>query len=147
MSPQLAALARQDGDKVVVLKVNIDRQPAMARSAGVRSIPDTRLYFAGQQLERRLGGMHVDEMRQLVQRHLGRLPAIEPRSSTSPASTRSPSVRSQSTVSVSSTARNVSSTQRQPASTPGSRALNRAVAVLAGGIAGGLLRWRDRSDE
>ena len=74
MSPQLAGLARQDGDKVVVLQVNVDRQRTLARRAGVRSIPDTRLYFAGRQVERKTGGMQLSQLRQMVQRHAGKLP-------------------------------------------------------------------------
>lgn len=75
MSPQLAGLAKQDGDKVVVLQVNVDRQRALAQRAGVRSIPDTRLYFDGRQLERKMGGMHLSQLSQMVQRHASKLPS------------------------------------------------------------------------
>ena len=75
MAPQLADLTGKDGDKVVVLKVNVDRQRALAQRAGVRSIPDTRLYFAGKQLERRVGGQNLTQLSQMVQRHAKKLPA------------------------------------------------------------------------
>jgi thioredoxin-like negative regulator of GroEL len=90
MSPQLAGLARQDGDKVVVLQVNVDRQPALAQRAGVRSIPDTRLYFAGTQVERKVGGMHLSQLSQMVQRHASKLPSPPAATNDSVATTDAP---------------------------------------------------------
>ena len=47
MAPQLVKLAKNHGDKVVVLKVDVMRYGAMAQKAGVRGIPDTRLLYGG----------------------------------------------------------------------------------------------------
>lgn len=73
MRPQLAGLARKHGDKVVVLKVNVDRQRTLAAMAGVRSIPDRRLYFAGRQLERSVGATHLESLERIVAKHEGML--------------------------------------------------------------------------
>lgn len=59
----------------MILKVNVDQQGALAQQAGVRSIPDTRLYYAGQELERRIGGLNNTLLREMVLEHAGRLPA------------------------------------------------------------------------
>lgn len=75
MGPQLAGLTKQHGDKVVVLKINVDRQRALAQRAGVRSIPDTRLYFSGRELERRVGGQSLTQLGSLVLRHADKLPS------------------------------------------------------------------------
>jgi thioredoxin-like negative regulator of GroEL len=71
MRPQLAGLAREHGDKVVVLKVNVDRQRALASKAGVRSIPDRRLFFAGRQLDRSVGGLSQTALERMVLKHEG----------------------------------------------------------------------------
>ena len=69
MRPQLASLAKKHGDKVVVLKVDVDRQRMLASMAGVRSIPDRRLFIGGRQVERSVGGMSRKALEQLVLKH------------------------------------------------------------------------------
>ena len=72
MRPQLADLAKKHGDKVVVLKVNVDRQRTLASMAGVRSIPDRRLFIGGRQLERKVGGMSGSALAKMVLKHEGK---------------------------------------------------------------------------
>ena len=74
MAPQLAALAGRQGDKVVVLKVDVDRNRELAMKAGVRSIPDMRLLHGGRQLEKMVGSRSVEQLEQVVAKHAGRLP-------------------------------------------------------------------------
>lgn len=78
MRPQLAGLTKKHGDKVVVLKVNVDRQRTLASLAGVRSIPDRRLFFAGRQLERSVGGTRLASLERIVIKHAGRLDSPGP---------------------------------------------------------------------
>jgi len=74
IAPHLSNLAARHGDKVVVLKVNVDHEKGLARQAGIRSIPDVRLYHAGKELERVIGGRPYDHYEGLVLRHARRLP-------------------------------------------------------------------------
>lgn len=71
----MAALAGRQGDKVVVLKVDVDRERDLAMKAGVRSIPDMRLLHGGRQLEKLVGYRSVAQLEQVVAKHAGRLPA------------------------------------------------------------------------
>lgn len=82
IAPALSRLASAHGDKVVVLKINIDREPELAASAGARAIPDVRLLHGGTQLERSVGGRPYSYYEHLVLKHASRLPA--PSSSTAP---------------------------------------------------------------
>ena len=76
MAPQLAKLAQVHGNKVVVLKVNVATQGEMAHKAGVRSIPDTRLYHAGRELSREVGGLYFEQLEQMVLKNAGKLPPV-----------------------------------------------------------------------
>lgn len=94
IAPHLSRLAANHGDKVVVLKVNVDREKALASRAGVRSIPDVRLLHAGNQLEQSIGGHPYQYYESLVLKHAARLPrpsAAPPRpSDRSPSAPSSP---------------------------------------------------------
>lgn len=73
----MAKLAKEHGDKVVVLKVDVSRQGKMAQRAGVRSIPDTRLLYKGKQLTGKVGGMQYAELAKMVFKNVSKLPPIE----------------------------------------------------------------------
>lgn len=74
MAPQLAKLASRHGDKVVVLKVDVNRHGEMARRAGVRSIPDLRLLHGGREVARRVGGMPYNLIETMVLNRVDLLP-------------------------------------------------------------------------
>lgn len=78
MAPQLAKLASMHGDRVLVLKVNVDREKDLARKAGVRSIPDTRLLHAGRELSREVGGLSYAKLEKMVLAQVKRLPPSKP---------------------------------------------------------------------
>lgn len=76
MAPSLAKLAREHGDKVVVLKVDVSRQGKLAQKAGVRAIPDTRLLYKGKQLAKQVGSMPYETLVAMVFKNVGKLPPI-----------------------------------------------------------------------
>lgn len=76
MAPQLAKLAKTHGDKVVVLKVDVTRHGAMARKAGVRGIPDTRLLHAGREVARQVGGLPYPVLEGMVMKNVALLPPV-----------------------------------------------------------------------
>ena len=49
IAPVLEEIAREQGDRVKIAKVNVDDSPALAARFDIRAIP-TLLYFAGGQL-------------------------------------------------------------------------------------------------
>ncbi|NNC88475.1 MAG: thioredoxin [Akkermansiaceae bacterium] len=74
LAPQLEALARNHGDKVVVVKVNIDEERDLAMKAGVQSIPDMRLLHGGKQLKQIIGYRPAAQLEQMVVKHAAILP-------------------------------------------------------------------------
>ncbi len=74
LAPSLAKLAEQHGDKVVVLKVNVDEERELAQQAGVRSIPDVRLMHGGKEVDRFVGLKPYGTIEKLILEHEARLP-------------------------------------------------------------------------
>jgi thioredoxin-like negative regulator of GroEL len=74
LKPQLAALAKKHGDKVVVLLVNVNSEGPLAMKANVRSIPDSRLFSGGKQVANVVGGRSMDFFEALVLKHAKSLP-------------------------------------------------------------------------
>ncbi len=77
MAPQLARLAKEHGDKVVVLKVDVGRYRTMGQKAGVRGIPDTRLLHKGRQVDRKVGSMGYQQLENMVLKNVGKLPPVK----------------------------------------------------------------------
>lgn len=74
LAPSLAKLAQQHGDKVIVLKVNVDTEQELAQQAGVRSIPDVRLMHGGKEVDRFVGLVPYDKIENLILEHESLLP-------------------------------------------------------------------------
>lgn len=55
MAPELAALARERGERLRVVPVDVDQHGALARTHGVSSIPDVRLWLGGKEVARFAG--------------------------------------------------------------------------------------------
>jgi thioredoxin 1 len=64
MMPEIDRYARSVGDRVKVLKVNVDKNPALANAYGIRGVPTLMLFHRGS-LVWRASGMHTAE--QLMQ--------------------------------------------------------------------------------
>jgi thioredoxin 1 len=63
LAPQLEAFATEQGDRIKVLKLNTDENPAMSRKYGVQSIPTMLLFEGGQEKERIVGLVNREELR------------------------------------------------------------------------------------
>ncbi len=74
LAPSLAKLAQKHGDKVIVLKVNVDKEGELAQKAGVSSIPDVRLLHGGKQLDRFVGLVSYEKIEALILKNESRLP-------------------------------------------------------------------------
>ncbi len=74
LAPDLEKLVREHGDKVVVLKVNVDSDGELAQQAGVSSIPDVRILYGGKQVDRFVGQLPYKKIEKLILKHESLLP-------------------------------------------------------------------------
>ncbi len=75
LAPHLEKLAAEHGDKVIVVKINVETEEALATKVGVRSIPDVRLFHDGKVLYRAVGADNYKFYEDLILSHAKRLPA------------------------------------------------------------------------
>ncbi len=57
VSPTVAEIARELGDRIKVIKVNVDNNPAVSAKYGIRGIPTLILFKNGQILWRQSGAV------------------------------------------------------------------------------------------
>ena len=74
LSPYLEKLAKEHGDKVLVLKVNVDSEKQLAQEARVSSIPDVRLMYNGKQVDQFVGLIPYENIEQLILKYESLLP-------------------------------------------------------------------------
>ena len=55
LAPEIAALQQERGDRLRVVKIDVDREPELAQRHGVQGIPDVRLFVAGRETARFAG--------------------------------------------------------------------------------------------
>ncbi|WP_405958157.1 thioredoxin [Streptomyces phaeochromogenes] len=55
LAPSLEAIAAEHGDKIEIVKLNIDENPAIAARYGVMSIPTLNLYKGGEVIQTIVG--------------------------------------------------------------------------------------------
>ncbi|HLP55383.1 MAG TPA: thioredoxin [Fluviicola sp.] len=70
MMPELEKLKALVGDTVVVLKVNVDRNPEAAARYGVRGVPTLLLFQNGTIRWRQSGAHSAAQLQQIIQTHL-----------------------------------------------------------------------------
>ena len=66
MSPLVDELSKDMGDKLKVVKVNIDDSPNAPTKYGVRGIPTFMLFKDGQVVDTRVGGMSKSQLSEWV---------------------------------------------------------------------------------
>ncbi len=62
MAPELKKLADMQGDKLRVIKVDIDKNPQAAQAYNVQSVPTLMLFSKGRQLWRQSGAMSAGQL-------------------------------------------------------------------------------------
>ena len=70
MTPVIEAFSKEAGDKIRILKVDVDRNPLAASSYQVHSIPTMMLFKNGNVLWRQAGFVPGHILRQAVDPHL-----------------------------------------------------------------------------
>ena len=68
--PILHELAEEMGDKVQVVKVDVDSNEALCRRYGVMSIPMLAVFKKGEMVEKTIGLTEIKSLKGLVERHL-----------------------------------------------------------------------------
>jgi thioredoxin 1 len=66
MSPLLDQLKKEKGSTLRILKIDVDKNQALAAQIGVRGVPTLLFYKAGQLLWRRSGLMPYQELLSMV---------------------------------------------------------------------------------
>jgi thioredoxin 1 len=70
LTPIIDGLAEEYADRLRVLKVNVDEQPAIASQYGITSIPTVILFHHGRILERMAGVVPASTWRSKLDQHL-----------------------------------------------------------------------------
>ncbi|MFP5405207.1 MAG: thioredoxin TrxA [Gammaproteobacteria bacterium] len=70
IAPLLDEMARDYGDKLRVVKVNVDENQAVPARYGIRSIPTLMLFSNGEVVETRVGTLSKAQLAQLLDSHL-----------------------------------------------------------------------------
>lgn len=70
MNPVIKDFAGKMSGLVKVVKVDVDKNQAVASKLGIRSIPTLMLFHKGEVLERHTGGMSVGQLEGFVKPHL-----------------------------------------------------------------------------
>ena len=71
LGPVIEQLAEEYEDQAVIIgKVDVDEEPGLAQRFGVMNIPTVILFKDGQELERKVGAMPIDEYAQALDENL-----------------------------------------------------------------------------
>lgn len=70
MPPILKDVKKQLGDKIRILKVDVDRNPAIAQKHQIRSVPTLMVFKNGQVVFRQAGVIPAQQIIQMLQPHL-----------------------------------------------------------------------------
>ncbi|WP_133510893.1 thioredoxin [Candidatus Thiosymbion oneisti] len=72
LMPVLASLADAYGGKLLVAKVNTDKEQALAVDYGIRSLPTVQLFKDGRPIDQFMGALPEPQVREFLERHLPR---------------------------------------------------------------------------
>ncbi len=70
MAPALVQLAQEMGDKVKIIKIDIDKNPALQRKYQVSGVPTIMVFKNSKQLFRQSGAMMLPQLKKIVTPHL-----------------------------------------------------------------------------
>jgi thioredoxin 1 len=66
VGPMVEELSRELQGKALVIRINIDEQPKVAREHGISGIPTFIAYQSGRETARQVGGIPKERMRELL---------------------------------------------------------------------------------
>ena len=68
MKPVLEALKQQMGEKVRIIKIDVDKNNSLAQTLDIRSVPTLILYRNGKILWRASGARPLNELREIIEK-------------------------------------------------------------------------------
>ncbi len=66
MAPALQQLAEETGDKLRIVKIDIDKNPALQRKFNITGVPTLMVFQKGQQKFRQSGAMMLPQLKKVV---------------------------------------------------------------------------------
>ena len=69
IAPALDAISAEMGDKVKIVKVNVDENPKIASNYGIMSIPTLMIFKDGQLVDRETGAAPQAALKQWISGH------------------------------------------------------------------------------
>lgn len=76
LGPRLEAAAQAHGGRVLLGKVDVDRNQSLAQRMGVSGIPDVRIYVNGVEVDRFVGGLNEAGIRAKLEPALAKVPEV-----------------------------------------------------------------------
>lgn len=70
MAPVLKQLQQKHADQLRILKLDVDKNPAMAQAFGIQSIPTLIMFKNGDIIWRQSGALNLPQLEAAVQPHL-----------------------------------------------------------------------------
>lgn len=70
MPPILKQVKEAMGDKVTIIKIDIDKNPAAATAYNVRSVPTLMIFKMGQTKWRQSGVVQANQLQQVIQQYV-----------------------------------------------------------------------------
>lgn len=70
LAPHISELKKQVGDRARILKIDVDRNPALAQQLQVQGVPTLMIYHQGKLLWRQSGVVPAAELLKVLQPHL-----------------------------------------------------------------------------
>ena len=70
MSPVLEEVKRELGDRLTIIKIDVDKQPDLAQSLSVQGVPTFVLFKKGTPLWRQSGAMSKAQLKGILQAHI-----------------------------------------------------------------------------
>lgn len=70
IAPTLEEVSEHYGDKLKVVKINIDENSLIAQNYGVRGVPTLMLFKTGENIETKVGVIQKSQLISIIDRHL-----------------------------------------------------------------------------